>query len=36
MRDNLTERLFSQRTGYWKSDGEGIEVHSRPEWAAAG
>jgi hypothetical protein len=35
MRDNLIKRLFSQRTGYWKTDGEGIEVYSRPEWAAA-
>jgi glyoxylase-like metal-dependent hydrolase (beta-lactamase superfamily II) len=35
MRDNLIKRLFNQHTGYWKTDGEGIEVYSRPEWAAA-
>jgi glyoxylase-like metal-dependent hydrolase (beta-lactamase superfamily II) len=35
MRDNLVKRLFSQRTGYWKSDGEGMEVYSRAEWGAA-
>jgi glyoxylase-like metal-dependent hydrolase (beta-lactamase superfamily II) len=35
MRDNLVKRLFNQRTGYWKSDGEGVEVYSPAEWGAA-
>jgi len=35
MRDNLIKRLFSQRTGYWKPDGEGMEVYSPAELAAA-
>jgi hypothetical protein len=35
MRDNLIERLEQQRTGYWKADGEGMEVFSRQEWAGA-
>jgi glyoxylase-like metal-dependent hydrolase (beta-lactamase superfamily II) len=35
MRDNVIQRLYSQRTGYWQSDGEGIEQFSAEEWAAA-
>jgi glyoxylase-like metal-dependent hydrolase (beta-lactamase superfamily II) len=35
MRDNLIKRLFNQRTGYWKSDGEGLEVYTPAEWGAA-
>jgi glyoxylase-like metal-dependent hydrolase (beta-lactamase superfamily II) len=35
MRENAIKRLYQQRTGYWKSDGEGIEVFSRKEEAAA-
>lgn len=35
MRDNLIQRLYHQRTGYWKPDGEGIEPVSPAEWAAA-
>jgi glyoxylase-like metal-dependent hydrolase (beta-lactamase superfamily II) len=35
MRDNLIQRLYHQRTGYWKFDGEGIEPVSPVEWAAA-
>jgi glyoxylase-like metal-dependent hydrolase (beta-lactamase superfamily II) len=35
MRDNLIKRLYAQSTGYWKADGEGMEVFSRAEWAAA-
>lgn len=35
MRDNLIQRLFSQRTGYWKSDGEGVDVYSQAELGAA-
>jgi glyoxylase-like metal-dependent hydrolase (beta-lactamase superfamily II) len=35
MRDNLIQRLYHQRTGYWKPDGEGIEPVSPAEWATA-
>jgi hypothetical protein len=35
MRENAIKRLYQQRTGYWKADGEGIEVFSRKEEAAA-
>jgi glyoxylase-like metal-dependent hydrolase (beta-lactamase superfamily II) len=35
MRDNLIKRVHHQRTGYWKADGEGIEVVTAAEWAAA-
>jgi glyoxylase-like metal-dependent hydrolase (beta-lactamase superfamily II) len=35
IRDNFIQRVVHQRTGYWKPDGEGIEVVSPPEWAAA-
>jgi glyoxylase-like metal-dependent hydrolase (beta-lactamase superfamily II) len=35
MRDNLIKRLYGQSTGYWKSDGEGMEVLTPTEWGAA-
>src|SRR6266542_6643571 len=35
MRDNLIKRVHHQRSGYWKPDGEGIEVFTAAEWAAA-
>ena len=35
IRDNFIQRVVHQRTGYWKPDGEGIEVVSPQEWAAA-
>jgi hypothetical protein len=35
MRENLVKRVYQQRTGYWKTDGEGIEVFSSAEQAAA-
>jgi glyoxylase-like metal-dependent hydrolase (beta-lactamase superfamily II) len=35
MRDNLIKREYNQRTGYWKSDGEGMAVFSPAEWGAA-
>jgi len=35
MRDNLVKRVHHQRSGYWKPDGEGIEVFTAAEWAAA-
>ena len=34
-RDNFIKRLYHQRTGYWKPDGEGIEVLAPREWAGA-
>src|SRR5262249_10897510 len=33
-RDNLIQRVYHQRTGYWKPDGEGVEQVSPAEWAA--
>ncbi|MGH7313953.1 MAG: MBL fold metallo-hydrolase [Candidatus Rokuibacteriota bacterium] len=35
MRDNFVKRVHHQRTGYWKPDGEGMEVLAPEEWAAA-
>lgn len=35
MRDNFVKRVHHQRTGYWKPDGEGMEVLAPKEWAAA-
>jgi glyoxylase-like metal-dependent hydrolase (beta-lactamase superfamily II) len=35
MRDNLVKRLYQQRTGYWKADGEGMEVFTRGELGRA-
>src|SRR5262249_15190209 len=35
IRDNFIQRIVHQRTGYWKADGEGIEVVSPREWAGA-
>jgi len=35
MRDNVVKRVYHQRTGYWKPDGEGIEDFAPGEWAAA-
>jgi glyoxylase-like metal-dependent hydrolase (beta-lactamase superfamily II) len=34
-RDQLIKRVYQQRTGYWKPDGEGMEVFAPEEWAAA-
>ncbi|HEX6674156.1 MAG TPA: MBL fold metallo-hydrolase [Actinomycetes bacterium] len=35
LRDNLVKRVHHQRTGYWKADGEGVEVFTAAAWAAA-
>jgi glyoxylase-like metal-dependent hydrolase (beta-lactamase superfamily II) len=35
MRDNFVKRVYHQSTGYWKPDGEGMEVIAPAEWAAA-
>jgi hypothetical protein len=35
MRENFIKRVYHQRTGYWKPDGEGMEQFSPTEWAAA-
>ena len=35
MRENLVKRVYHERTGYWKTDGEGIETFSRAEQATA-
>src|SRR5262249_28031118 len=34
-RDNFVKRVYHQRTGYWKSDGEGMEAVAPAEWAGA-
>jgi glyoxylase-like metal-dependent hydrolase (beta-lactamase superfamily II) len=35
MRDNFVKRVYHQSTGYWKPDGDGMEVLAPTEWAAA-
>ncbi len=35
MRENIVKRIYHQRTGYWKPDGEGVEVIAPKEWATA-
>ncbi len=35
VRENFVKRLYHQRTGYWKPDGDGIETVAPREWAAA-
>jgi len=35
VRDNFIKRVYHQRTGYWKPDGEGLEVVAPREWAGA-
>jgi glyoxylase-like metal-dependent hydrolase (beta-lactamase superfamily II) len=35
MRDNVIKRVYHQQSGYWKSDGEGVEHFAPAEWAAA-
>jgi glyoxylase-like metal-dependent hydrolase (beta-lactamase superfamily II) len=35
MRENFVKRVYHQRSGYWKPDGEGMEVVAPDEWAAA-
>jgi glyoxylase-like metal-dependent hydrolase (beta-lactamase superfamily II) len=35
MRDNVIKRVYHQRSGYWKPDGEGVEQLAPAEWAAA-
>ncbi len=34
-RNNFVSRVYHQSTGYWKPDGEGIEILAPAEWAAA-
>jgi len=33
-RDHFLQRLHRQNAGYWQSDGEGMELFTRAEWAA--
>jgi glyoxylase-like metal-dependent hydrolase (beta-lactamase superfamily II) len=35
MRDNAIKRLYAQRTGYWKANGEGVEVFTAAELGRA-
>jgi glyoxylase-like metal-dependent hydrolase (beta-lactamase superfamily II) len=34
-RDNFIQRTAHQRTGYWKPDGDGVEILAPREWAGA-
>src|SRR5439155_23918704 len=34
-REHFVKRVYHQRSGYWKPDGEGIEVLALDEWAGA-
>jgi glyoxylase-like metal-dependent hydrolase (beta-lactamase superfamily II) len=34
-RDGFVQRLYTQHAGYWQSNGDGLEVFTRAEWAAA-
>jgi len=36
MRDNFVKRVYHQSTGYWKPDGEGMEVLAPAEYVALG
>jgi glyoxylase-like metal-dependent hydrolase (beta-lactamase superfamily II) len=35
LRENLVKRVYHQRSGYWMPDGDGIDVPTPAEWAAA-
>ena len=35
MRENFTKRVHHQGSGYWRPNGDGMEVFTRDEWAAA-
>jgi glyoxylase-like metal-dependent hydrolase (beta-lactamase superfamily II) len=35
LRDHFIQRVYHQRTGYWKPDGEGLEPFAPEDWAAA-
>ena len=35
MREQFIKRVYLQRTGYWKPDGEGLELFTPKEWASA-
>ncbi len=35
MRENVIQRMYRQRTGYWQPDGEGVDVIAPDTWAAA-
>jgi glyoxylase-like metal-dependent hydrolase (beta-lactamase superfamily II) len=34
-RDGFVQRLYAEHAGYWQSNGDGMEVFTRAEWAAA-
>src|SRR5207253_9041329 len=34
MRDNVIQRMYHQRTGYWLPEGEGVDVIAPDAWAA--
>ena len=34
-RDTFLQRLYAEHAGYWQSNGDGIELFTRDEWAVA-
>ena len=34
-RDTFVQRLYAEHAGYWQSNGDGIDIFTRAEWAAA-
>jgi glyoxylase-like metal-dependent hydrolase (beta-lactamase superfamily II) len=34
-RDTFLQRLYAENAGYWRSNGDGIELFTRGEWAAS-
>lgn len=35
VRDTFVQRVYAEHAGYWQSNGEGIDVFTRAEWAQA-
>jgi len=35
VRDNLIQRVYREHAGFWYANGDGIDHHTRAEWAAA-
>jgi glyoxylase-like metal-dependent hydrolase (beta-lactamase superfamily II) len=35
VRDNLIQRVYREHSGYWHANGDGMDHHTRAEWAAA-
>jgi hypothetical protein len=35
VRDNFVQRVYAEHAGYWQSNGDGMDVFTRAEWASA-